>query len=418
MRNLADKVMHAGNRMLDVAHQPSGVQVPASRRQLSTAEGGCAARCAAFTTTSLPWAVRAAAFGVLAVLLAPAAVRGQEPFYVLITVDVETTSRGNPQADIWGRKDGSEAGHGITEIMDILDRHGVKGTFFVNVYEANMHGGEVMADVCRAISRRGHDAQLHTHPQQVFGVWEMAGNDLPTQERILRWGKDKMTEWTGIAPVAHRAGAFAADLTTIAACKNVGLDLDFSLCSAWPQCALAANSITQNAPRVIQGILLVPVSVYVQASCGEWKSWRYLDIESCSEAEIRKVIDELRGNGVKAAVIVAHSWSLVRSGARVRESLDDTLSYCTQQPGIKVVTARQLHDLWRQDPGRMEGKDFVPRTGWWMTYRRSWQRLDEGWKNTAVAMGPPLAIVLVILTASTLLRRRQRRAGRAGLPAK
>ena len=97
-----------------------------------------------------------AAFGMCA---------AEQPVYVLFTVDVESYSTGNPDRDVWCRDEDGE--HGIGRMMDIFDAHGVKGTFFVNVYEAANHGADALAKVCRAISERGHDVELHTHPDPV-----------------------------------------------------------------------------------------------------------------------------------------------------------------------------------------------------------------------------------------------------------
>ena len=346
-------------------------------------------------------------------LSVPAGAAEPQPIYVLFTVDVESLSDGNPDRDIWGRAVGRDEDHGIVRMMEILDEHGAKGTFFVNVYEAEKHGLDNWSHICRTINERRHDVELHTHPGPMFGVKYLHEADLQTQTKILNRGKDLIRQWTGGEVVAHRAGAYAANTDTISASKAAGIDLDFSLNASWPTSDLGKSGLTTNAPIVRDGILCVPVTNYVQASAGSWRSLRFLDIEASSSAEILEVISRLRRHGVRTAVIMMHSFSFRtsggRGGMRAERELDTLLERLSKDPGVKLVSARQLHEIWRKDPAALAGKDFLPRTGWWMTYCRSWSFFGEGWKNTAVALAPPVAAVIVIAAVTLLWRRRRRR---------
>ena len=53
------------------------------------------------------------------------------PTMVMITVDVESYTKGTPDQQIWGKQPDGE--HGIRRMMDMLDKHGLKGTFYLNV---------------------------------------------------------------------------------------------------------------------------------------------------------------------------------------------------------------------------------------------------------------------------------------------
>ena len=85
------------------------------------------------------------------------------------------------------------------------------------------------------------------------------------------------------------------------------------------------------------------------------------------------------------------------------------------EPAILVLdeatsgTAKELYDIWRANPDALVGNDYLPTTGWWLTYRRAWQRLDEGWKNIAVAFAPPGGVVLPASAAGVVLWRRRKR---------
>ena len=343
--------------------------------------------------------------------IAASAAHGQS-IRVLFTIDVESFSDGNPERDIWGRMPSQAEAHGIGRMMDIFDAHGAKGTFFVNVYAAPIHGEEALAKVCRTIHARGHDLELHTHPKPMFGVGYMQYADLPRQTEILKRGAELIGKWTGTDVMAHRAGGYMANLDTLAACKRVGILLEFSHNIAWPQSGLAHADLTRNAPIVRDGVLVVPVTAYVQASLSSWKSLRFLDIEASSPDEIRKVVADLQEHGVRTAVIMMHSFSFVRFGEpnlRAERALDELVAEFVADPDVKVVTARDLYDIWKRDPAALAGQDFLPTTGWWLTYCRAWQRLDEGWKNVAVAFAPLVLAAAAATGGAACWRRRRKR---------
>jgi len=333
--------------------------------------------------------------------------------FVLFTVDVETTHRTSVEMDVWGRLPGVEGEHGIGRMMDIFDRHGARGTFLVNAYAAARDGEEAWAEVCRAIHERGHDVELHSHPRAMFDFYEIKQGDLETQTRILVRGCDLIEAWTGVRPLAHRAGAFGANATTLAACRRAGLAVDLSYDPIAADCELEGIVRETDAPSILDGLLCVPVTTYAQAELGSWRSLRFLDIESSSPEEIRAVIGDLRARGVKTAVVMMHSFSFTRDdkvNRRVEMVLDKVLADLSADGDARIVTARELVELWRRDPQRLVGPDFVPTTGWWMTWRRAWQRLGEGPMNALVAFGPLVLLSIVgAVPAWRLWRRSTRR---------
>jgi peptidoglycan/xylan/chitin deacetylase (PgdA/CDA1 family) len=333
--------------------------------------------------------------------------------YVLFTVDVESRCPGSPDLDIWGILPGKSGRHGIERMMNILDQHGVKGTFFVNVYEAQQHGEAAIVEVCRVVHAHGHDLELHTHPRPIFGVDAMRDANLSTQVEILQKGVDLLKRWTGTVPVAHRAGGFLANCDTVIARGQVGIPLELSHNVACRGGGALEPNLTTNKPIVCEGVLCVPVSSYAQASVGNWRSMRFLDIEASSPDEIRHVVSDLNCHDVRTAVIMMHSFSFSQFGRpnlRVERALDELVAGFTADSGVRIVTARQLYEIWRSDPGALASADYVPTTGWWMTYCRAWRRLDEGWKNVTVAAAPPAALVLAGVIGCVVWCRRRRNA--------
>ncbi|MCZ8109089.1 MAG: polysaccharide deacetylase family protein, partial [Burkholderiales bacterium] len=82
---------------------------------------------------------------------------------VVVTVDVEDFFEPRPPFDTYCAQVGSEA-WGVPRIMDILEQHGGRGTFFVDVYNRRTVSEDLIAECVREIDARGHEVGLHTHP--------------------------------------------------------------------------------------------------------------------------------------------------------------------------------------------------------------------------------------------------------------
>lgn len=316
---------------------------------------------------------------------------------VLVTIDTESYTHGHPEQQIWGRTtDGQEMG--IRQIMDALEKHGARGTFYVNVYEAERHGEEALREVIRAIHARGHDVELHTHPHHRYGIHKIGRADVPRQCEILAWGKSFIEQETGQAVLAHRAGAFAANLNTIRALGEVGIPVDASLSPAWSESLLAHEVGSGNQPFVLNGALELPATYYVQVRIGPRRFMRMVDIEACSLRELKSIVRQAQAQKVCAINLLMHSHSFVRGG-RVDRGLmrrfDAFLHFLSQQPGIEAATTRQFHARWQaENLAAEEHAPFVPYTGWWLTYLRTVELLGKGWKNTAAALAPPVVLAI------------------------
>lgn len=325
---------------------------------------------------------------------------------VLITVDTESYARGSPDAQIWGRgKDGQE--YGIRRIMDTLERHGARGTFYVNVYESGRHGEEALREVIRAIHERGHDVELHTHPRDLYGIDKLTRADLPRQREILAWGKAFIERETGQAVVAHRAGAFAANTKTIAALGELGIAVDASLSPAWWECHLAREVPSPNRPFMLDGVLELPATIYAQARLGRRRFLRMLDIQASSLRELESVVRQAIAQQVSAINVLVHSHSFIRDGRgdeRLFKRLDRFLAFLAQESGVQAVTTRAFHARHRAESGTAtETTAFEPYTGWWLAYLRTVESMGQGWQATLAALAPPLALAAAGLMVYVLL---------------
>lgn len=332
------------------------------------------------------------------------------PTQVMITVDVESYGKGNPGLQIWGNQ--PDGGHGIQRMMDMLDAHGLKGTFYLNVYEAAKFGEAELANVARTINSRGHDLQLHTHPGPMFGIETMQQASLEKQVEILNRGKELIQKWTGKTVVAHRAGGYYANLNTLKACKITGIPLENSFSPVSSDTMLAKLLPASNLPRKIEGVVEIPITYYDQIRVGDLQSMRYLDIEGSSYDEMVSAIRQFRDAGLPVVTIMMHSFSFVRSGKTdpaIEKRFDNVLKFLATEPGIKVVTVSQLYPEWAAHVLSSEqGVNFIADTGVWLMYRRAWEDHDT-WKNIVVAATPPA--ILFAIGAITIWWRRNKRKG-------
>lgn len=325
---------------------------------------------------------------------------------VLITIDTESYAQGHPDEHIWGRTAGGEE-TGIRRIMGLLEKYGARGTFYVNVYEAGRHGDEAMREVIRAIHGRGHEVALHSHPRDRYGVHKLTRADEPRQREILAWGKSFIEQATGQPVLAHRAGAFAANLNTLQALGALGIAVDSSLSPAWFESHLAHEVESNNQPLMLSGVLELPITYYVQARIGRRRFLRMVDIEACSLRELRRIVTQAVSQQVTAINLLMHSHSFALSGpgdsALVRR-LEGFLQFLAETPQARASTTREFYDRWQAEGlAARPTPPFLPATGWWLAYLRAWESVGEDRVNTLVATAPPALVAAAVVALTWIL---------------
>lgn len=329
----------------------------------------------------------------------------QFPTRFIVSVDVESRLARDPQTDIWGRAAESDEEFGIAKIMDILESHGVRGTFFLNPYEMVKHGEQAVAEAAEQIHCRGHDLELHTHPRAMYTFSRMSSAPLDLQREVLERGIGLLETWTGKRPVAHRAGAFAADLNTLIACAQVGLLTDSSLSTGSRISGPLVDVIgPTNVPTRVEGIWEIPVTYYRQLALAPWCSRRILDIEGSSLSEIKQVTCWAIRNKVPTVCLLMHSFSLCRRGvpsAKVTSRLIALLTWLSGQEGIAMNTIEevcQIFEVGRAPAGRIG----APTTGIRLTWIRVLTSWDDGWKNRVAAAVSIAGLTALLLAVAYL----------------
>ncbi len=250
---------------------------------------------------------------------------------IYITVDTEH-SIGGTFADpalkpvgndkrIYGRIGSREYGIGL--IMDIADRFGLKVTFFVEVFNKYFFGEGETRQVVETILRRGHDVQLHLHPNylnftlerpQDLRFSDLTGDySLERQIEMLREARQTLESYGVPRVTAFRAGCFGANADTLKALAENGFLIDSSYNGAFlgGPCLLPDWGINDMA--MCEGIYEFPVTNFQEDAGVRSARPMPLDINGVSFEEMRQVLRACRESGPRHLTVILHSFSFVRA---------------------------------------------------------------------------------------------------------
>jgi peptidoglycan/xylan/chitin deacetylase (PgdA/CDA1 family) len=146
---------------------------------------------------------------------------------------------------------------GVARLLEILDRKGVRATFFIPGFSA-----ERWPDVVCNIRDAGHEIAHHGFlHESIHGV------DEPTEEGYLLRGLQALEQVAGVRPVGFRSPGFKMNRRTPGLLARHGFQYDSSLQdSDWPY-HLAA-SCEPDAPSVVE--------LPVQWALDDWAHYMYL----------------------------------------------------------------------------------------------------------------------------------------------
>ncbi len=209
------------------------------------------------------------------------------------------------------------AGVGLAWQLEVLARHGLKACFFVDPMPALVYGAEAIAQVVAPILAAGQEVQLHLHPNWVgacagdggarHGRFELIDHSQGAQGALLAKAIALLTEAGAPAPVAFRAGSYAANDDTLSALAMLGIRYDSSHNGAhapWP--SAIGLPPAQIAPVARRGLVEVPVTV-IEDRPG---SYRNVQVCALSIAEMRAALDHAVAHDHAAVTIVSHSFEL------------------------------------------------------------------------------------------------------------
>ena len=308
--------------------------------------------------------------------------------------------------------------------MDLLEKHGFKGVFFVNSTLDAYYPETAIRQMVQSIVRRGHDVQLHLHPEFrcfkfcreddlqcrktcVSGENRLAGNSVAQQRALIQEGLDNLERWAGYRPVSFRAGSLAADEHTLDALREAGVLLDSSL--SGPTHPLA-RYLPLNQASKERGLIELPVFNFVSMNLGGSSQYRSLDLESNTFLEVKTILEQAFRHGAGTVMTILHSFSFCRPeggcpNTRAIDDFDTLLGWMASTPWVKVVTVPEWLAEYGKDPMALSGTGDVPQTGHWLTLWRAWQRWDEGPKNKVFVLAHVGVLALISAIVPIVLRK-------------
>ena len=273
---------------------------------------------------------------------------------LLITVDTELSAalyqRGagleeNLRRSIWGEVDGQP--YGIGWQMTLMERHGIKGVFFLDPLPALLYGPDFLRPIVDAVVGRGHDIQLHIHSEwlqwaKTSPVGGRQGRNigdfsLADQTLLLSLGKRLLEEAGAPAVTAFRAGNFGANDDTLRALAQIGIRWDSSVNPAYlgGDCAISMRGLAGPHHRL--GITEVPVSGIAD------RPGRFRPAQICamSVAEMRAGLRHAAHERHDAFVVVTHSFEMLsrdrtRPNRAVMRRFERLCREAQRLPGIEA----------------------------------------------------------------------------------
>jgi hypothetical protein len=154
--------------------------------------------------------------GLILIVLAISFFVLSSPLYVSVSFDVER----DPPAINYA-KTSFEGVEKISDILDVMDKHGARSTFFVTGRVA-----ERFPETVKGIKERGHEVGVHGgfyHDERVAGLPE-----IEQKVKILQT-KMKIENVTGVGVAGYRAPGHQIDENTMLALEELGFIYDSSV---------------------------------------------------------------------------------------------------------------------------------------------------------------------------------------------
>ena len=281
---------------------------------------------------------------------------------IYLTIDTEYSAGLFGQSGNAGRADnfarsiqGRTAGGdvGIFYQMDVLDRHGLKGIFFVDPMPALIWGIDCITDIVKPIIARGHDVQLHIHTEWLEFTdnsplhgrtgRNMKDFSLEDQSALILLANEFLMAAGAPAPIAFRAGNYGANSLTLRALAMRGLQFDtsFSSGNANGDCAITLPSDC-TAPVSIEAIVEVPISAITTLGGGK----RPAQITALSAGEMMAAIRHARDTCQPQFTIVSHSFELMsrdrsKTNQIVKRRFENLCRAIAAMPGVDTATYAQ-----------------------------------------------------------------------------
>lgn len=231
---------------------------------------------------------------------------------IILTIDTEGPRGSDPVLyQIWG-KVGNEY-YGIPKIIEICDKYGIKGLFFVDIPEIWDMGYEKIKEVITYIKGKGHDVGVHIHPHHMPNETRQFLFDYSKEEqfKIIQDCTKKYVEITGEYPKSFRAGKYGANRDTLDILSELGYAYDFSEFYSQKWCGIKPE-IDYVLPVKYKNIIEFPVTVFRSVSI-PYLYQRYDKLEATNDPEeTLHILDQYaKSKNDELIVLFLHSFSFL-----------------------------------------------------------------------------------------------------------
>lgn len=288
---------------------------------------------------------------------------------VHITVDTEFSIAGAFSDPINRRPVGPQAvycrigqrSHGLGFLLETLERHRQKATFFVEALNTHHFGDQPMGSIARQLHAAGHDVQLHIHPcWEYFSRDDWAARlkcDPPNDDitlrsedemvRLIEMGLAAFERWALPLPTVLRTGGLRVNLAVYRAMKRCGMRRASNLGLAVFRPREPALQLYAGCHEV-EGVVEIPVNTFSDFALAGRRHLKTLTITGCAWPEIRSVLERCRAAGVSDVVVLTHAFEYVKHRDVTYEKLyPDRINrgrlqrlceYLAHEPGFEAAT--------------------------------------------------------------------------------
>lgn len=249
---------------------------------------------------------------------------------VLLTFDVEvwcnswqtleTDFPASFERYVFGRSRHGE--YALPKVLETLNRHKLKGVFFVEPLFATRFGTEHLARIVDLIRDAGQEVQLHLHPEWTDEAREpLLPNVTHKRQHLSYYSADeqhtliahglRLMQEVGAGPInAFRSGSFACNDDTFPAVAANGLAFDSSIN---PTLDVSQPDKVRDAragycePFTFEGLGLYPMSVFRDG----FGRTRHAQLGACSARELCEAMQGAERGGWEAFVLLSHNFELM-----------------------------------------------------------------------------------------------------------
>ena len=207
---------------------------------------------------------------------------------------------------------------GVTYQLDVFDRFDLKAVFFVDPMPALIWGVAAIEDIVGPIIERGHDVQLHLHPEWLAlagtnnllpGRTGANMKDFTFDEQcvLIDYAAATLAAAGAPAPIAFRAGNYGANDDTLRALAALGLAYDSSHCPGIVDSACKISlGPDDRHPIEYCGVIEVPTGCI-----GGPGGLRHAQLTALSVSELLAALQHARTHRIADFTLVSHSFELL-----------------------------------------------------------------------------------------------------------